>query len=195
MRKSDVTRNTNETKITGSINLDGKGVAKIETGIGFFDHMLEQLAKHSGMDIEITANGDLHIDTHHTVEDTGYVVGELIANALGDKKGINRYGHSYVPMDETLSRAVVDFCGRPYLIWNVSFNTETINEMDLEVFREFFLAFATSAGANIHIENLYGLNSHHIIESCFKAVAKAVKHAKSIDPDMADVLPTTKGKL
>ena len=155
-RKFDVTRNTNETKITGSINLDGQGIAKIDTGIGFFDHMLEQLAKHGGMDITLTAKGDLHIDAHHTVEDCGYVVGEAIREALGDKKGINRYGSAYIPMDETLSRSVVDFCGRPYLVWNVNFPRDTVGGVDIEVFREFFLAFTASAGANLHVENLYG---------------------------------------
>lgn len=195
MRNASVVRNTKETQITASVELDGKGQATVDTGIGFFDHMLDQLAKHSGMNITIKAVGDYHIDAHHTVEDTGYAVGEAILQALGDKRGINRYGHAYIPMDETLSRAVVDFCGRPYLVWHVNFPTEKVGDMDLQVFREFFLALATAMMANLHIENLYGVNSHHIIESCYKAVAKAIKHAKTIDADMADVLPTTKGVL
>ncbi len=194
-RKFDVKRHTRETQIMGTVNLDGTGIAKIDTGIGFFDHMLEQLAKHGGMDIEITAKGDLHIDAHHTVEDTGYVIGQAIREALGDKKGINRYGSAYIPMDETLSRSVVDFCGRPYLVFNVNFPRDRVGNIDIEVFREFFLAFTVSAGANLHIENLYGLNNHHIIESCFKAVAKSIKNAVTVDERLKDVLPSTKGML
>ena len=195
MRNAKVVRNTQETQITASVELDGKGQATVDTGIGFFDHMLDQLAKHSGVNITVKAVGDYHIDAHHTVEDTGYAVGEAILQALGDKRGIHRYGHAYIPMDETLSRAVVDFCGRPYLVWHVDFPTDKVGEVDLEVFREFFLALATAMRANLHVENLYGVNSHHIIESCYKAVAKAIKQAKTLDADMADVLPSTKGKL
>lgn len=195
MRNAKVVRNTQETQITASVELDGKGQATVDTGIGFFDHMLDQLAKHSGVNITVKTVGDYHIDAHHTVEDTGYAVGEAILQALGDKRGINRYGHAYIPMDETLSRAVVDFCGRPYLVWHVDFPTDKVGEVDLEVFREFFLALATAMRANLHVENLYGVNSHHIIESCYKAVAKAIKQAKTIDADMADVLPSTKGIL
>ncbi len=195
MRYAEVVRNTKETQITARVDLDGKGVADVHTGIGFFDHMLDQLAKHSGMNLTVTAVGDLHIDAHHTVEDTGYAIGGAILKCLGDKRGIYRYGHAYIPMDETLSRAVVDFCGRPYLVWHVRFPTEKVGEVDLEVFREFFLALATAMQANVHIENLYGVNAHHIIESCYKAVAQAIKHAKTIDMHMADVLPTTKGVL
>ncbi len=195
VRSGEVIRNTQETQITASVALDGKGVAAVDTGIGFFDHMLDQLARHSGIDLAVKAVGDLHVDAHHTVEDTGYAVGEAILHALGDKRGINRYGHAYIPMDETLSRAVVDFCGRPYLVWRVPFPTDKVGSLDLEVFREFFLALATAMRANLHIENIYGVNSHHIIESCYKAVAKAIKQAKTIDTHMADVLPTTKGAL
>ena len=194
-RMASVKRDTNETKISGSVNLEGKGIANIDTGIGFFDHMLEQLAKHGGIDITLKAEGDLHIDAHHTVEDCGYVIGQAIRESLGDKKGINRYGHSYIPMDETLSRSVVDFCGRPYLVWNVNFSRDSVGGVDIEVFREFFLAFTASAGANLHVENLYGLNTHHIIESCFKAVAKSIKEAVAVDARLADVLPSTKGTL
>ena len=195
MRNAKVVRNTQETQITAAVELDGKGQATVDTGIGFFDHMLDQLAKHSGVNITVKTVGDYHIDAHHTVEDTGYAVGEAILQALGDKRGINRYGHAYIPMDETLSRAVVDFCGRPYLVWHVDFPTDKVGEVDLEVFREFFLALATAMRANLHVENLYGVNSHHIIESCYKAVAKAIKQAKTLDADMADVLPSTKGIL
>ena len=195
IRTASVNRDTNETKITGSVNIDGIGTAIVDTGIGFFDHMLEQLAKHGGMDITLTAKGDLHIDAHHTVEDCGYVIGQAIRDALSDKRGIKRYGSAYIPMDEALSRSVVDFCGRPYLVFNVHFPRDTVGGVDVEVFREFFLAFTASAGANLHIENLYGLNTHHIIESCFKAVAKSIKEAVSIDARLADVLPSTKGTL
>ena len=195
MRTFEVKRKTNETEIYGYVNLDGQGTASIETRIGFFDHMLEQFAKHSSVDITLKAKGDLHVDVHHTVEDCGYVLGEAIRKSLGDKRGINRYGVAHVPMDDALSRSVVDFCGRPYLIWNVNLRREKIGTMDTEVFREFFLAFSVSAKANFHIESLYGINGHHIIESCFKATARSLRKAVAIDTRRVDVLPTTKGRL
>ena len=195
MRIAKVNRKTKETSIEAEINLDGKGIYKIDTGIGFLNHMLEQLSKHSLVDINLKAKGDLHIDLHHTTEDSGIVIGEAIAKALGDKKGIKRYAHAYIPMDETLSRVSLDISNRPYLIWNVKLKVEKLGEMDTELFKEWFQAFSQSAGITLHIENIYGDNSHHIIESCFKGLARALRLALEKDARAADSLPSTKGIL
>jgi imidazoleglycerol-phosphate dehydratase len=195
MRIAKVNRKTKETSIEVEVNLDGKGVYKIDTGIGFLNHMLEQLSKHSLVDINLKAKGDLHIDLHHTTEDSGIVIGEAIAKALGDKKGIKRYAHAYIPMDETLSRVSLDISNRPYLVWNVKLKVEKLGEMDTELFKEWFQAFSQSAGITLHIENIYGDNSHHIIESCFKGLARALRLALEKDARAADSLPSTKGIL
>jgi len=195
MRIAKVNRKTKETSIEVEVNLDGKGVYKIDTGIGFLNHMLEQLSKHSLVDINLKAKGDLHIDLHHTTEDSGIVIGEAIAKALGDKKGIKRYAHAYIPMDETLSRVSVDISNRPYLVWNVKLKVEKLGEMDTELFKEWFQAFSQSAGITLHIENIYGDNSHHIIESCFKGLARALRLSLEKDARAADSLPSTKGIL
>ena len=195
MRIAKVNRKTKETSIEAEVNLDGKGVYKIDTGIGFLNHMLEQLSKHSLMDINLNAKGDLHIDLHHTTEDSGIVLGEAIAKALGDKKGIKRYAHAYIPMDEALSRVSLDISNRPYLVWNVKLKVEKLGEMDTELFKEWFQAFSQSAGITLHIENIYGDNSHHIIESCFKGLARALRLALEKDARAVDSLPSTKGIL
>jgi imidazoleglycerol-phosphate dehydratase len=195
MRIAKVNRKTKETSIEAEINLDGTGIYKIDTGIGFLNHMLEQLSKHSLVDINLKAKGDLHIDLHHTTEDSGIVIGEAIAKALGDKKGIKRYAHAYIPMDETLSRVSLDISKRPYLIWNVKLKVEKLGEMDTELFKEWFQAFSQSAGITLHVENIYGDNSHHIIESCFKGLARALRLALEKDPRIGDSLPSTKGIL
>jgi imidazoleglycerol-phosphate dehydratase len=195
MRIAKVNRKTKETSIEAEVNLDGKGLYKIDTGIGFLNHMLEQLSKHSLIDINLNAKGDLHIDLHHTTEDSGIVLGEAIAKALGDKKGIKRYAHAYIPMDETLSRVSLDISNRPYLVWNVKLKVEKLGEMDTELFKEWFQAFSQSAGITLHIENIYGDNSHHIIESCFKGLARALRLALEKDARAADSLPSTKGIL
>ncbi len=195
MRQGKVSRKTNETNITAEVNLDGTGVYQVETGIGFLDHMLEQLSRHSLMDLTVTAEGDLHIDGHHTTEDTGITIGKAVSEALGDRKGIERYGSAYIPMDEALSRVAIDFSGRPYIIWRVEFSKPKIGEMDTELFREWFQAFAFAAGATLHVENLYGENNHHIIESCFKGLARALRQAVAIDPRKTDQVPSTKGTL
>ena len=195
MRIAKVNRKTKETSIEAEVNLDGKGIYKIDTGIGFLNHMLEQLSKHSLVDINLKAKGDLHIDLHHTTEDSGIVIGEAIFKALGDKKGIKRYAHSYIPMDETLSRVSLDISNRPYLVWNVKLKVEKLGEMDTELFKEWFQAFSQSAGITLHVENIYGDNSHHIIESCFKGLAKALRIALEKDARAADSLPSTKGVL
>ena len=195
MRIAKVNRKTKETSIEAEVNLDGKGIYKIETGIGFLNHMLEQLSKHSLVDINLNAKGDLHIDLHHTTEDSGIVLGEAIAKALGDKKGIKRYAHAYIPMDETLSRVSLDISNRPYLVWNVKLKVEKLGEMDTELFKEWFQAFSQSAGITLHIENIYGDNSHHIIESCFKGLARALRLALEKDARAVDSLPSTKGIL
>jgi imidazoleglycerol-phosphate dehydratase len=195
MRIAKVNRKTKETSIEAEVNLDGKGVYNIETGIGFLNHMLEQLSKHSLIDINLKAKGDLHIDLHHTTEDSGIVIGEAIAKALGDKKGIKRYAHAYIPMDETLSRVSLDISNRPYLVWNVKLKVEKLGEMDTELFKEWFQAFSQSAGITLHIENVYGDNSHHIIESCFKGLARALRFALEKDARAGDSLPSTKGIL
>jgi imidazoleglycerol-phosphate dehydratase len=193
MRIAKVNRKTKETLIEAEINLDGTGVYKIDTGIGFLNHMLEQLSKHSLVDINLKAKGDLHIDLHHTIEDSGIVIGEAIAKALGDKMGIKRYAHVYIPMDETLSRVSLDISNRPYLIWNVKLKVEKLGEMDSELFKEWFQAFSQSAGITLHVENIYGDNSHHIIESCFKGLARALRLALEKDSRAGDSLPSTKG--
>ena len=195
MRIAKVNRKTKETSIEAEVNLDGKGIYKIDTGIGFLNHMLEQLSKHSLIDINLNAKGDLHIDLHHTTEDSGIVIGEAIAKALGDKKGIKRYAHAYIPMDETLSRVSLDISNRPYLVWNVKLKVEKLGEMDTELFKEWFQAFSQSAGITLHIENIYGDNSHHIIESCFKGLARALRLALEKDARAGDSLPSTKGIL
>ena len=194
-RKSEIDRITKETNIKVKIDLNGKGQYKISTGIGFLDHMLEQLSKHSGIDITLKAIGDLHIDDHHTTEDVGYTIGKGISEALGNRKGINRFGSAYVPMDETLSRVALDFSGRPYLVWKVFFTQNKLGKMDTELFKEWFQAFAQAIGANIHVENLYGTNNHHIIESCYKGLALAIKKAITISNDKNGQVPSTKGKI
>ena len=195
MRQAKIDRKTNETDISVSINLDGTGEADNQSGIGFLDHMLDQLAKHGKMDIIVRCQGDLHIDFHHTAEDIGIALGQAFAQALGDKKGIMRYADCYLPMDEALTRAAVDVSGRPFLVWKVDFTRDKIGEMDTELFQEWFQAFAMNAGLTLHVENLYGTNNHHIAESCFKALARVLRFAVSIDKDHADVLPSTKGAL
>ena len=177
------------------LNLDGVGKNQINTGIGFFDHMLEIFSCHSLIDLELTAKGDTHIDLHHTVEDTGYVIAQAISKALSNKKGIKRYGFFYIPMDECLSRCVIDFSGRSELVWKVLLGLEKIGEMDTELFHEFFKAFANEAKCNLHIENLYGKNNHHIIESCFKSFAKSVRQAVEIDEKTKEIIPSSKGTL
>jgi imidazoleglycerol-phosphate dehydratase len=195
VRVATVERNTKETQITGRVDLDGSGVGDISTGIGFLDHMLEQLSKHSLIDLELRAKGDLHIDFHHTTEDTGYVVGEAVSKALGNRAGIARYGHAVIPMDETLTRVSLDASNRPYLVWKVTFTRPKLGEMDTELFKEWFQAFAQSAGVTLHVENLYGENNHHIVESCFKGLARALRQAVEIDPRRGGLVPSTKGVL
>lgn len=195
MRTATVTRNTKETQITAAVNLDGSGIYAVQTGIGFLDHMLEQLSRHSLMDLEITAEGDTHIDFHHTTEDSGIAIGEAVSKALGERRGIVRYGTATIPMDETCSRVALDFSNRPYLIWKVVFSKAKLGEMDTELFKEWFQAFAQSAGVTLHVENLYGENNHHIIESCFKGLARSLRQAVEIDPRKADDVPSTKGVL
>jgi imidazoleglycerol-phosphate dehydratase len=195
MRTASIERKTKETSISVDVNLDGTGKYDIQTGIGFLDHMLEQVSKHSLIDLKIKAKGDLHIDLHHTTEDTGIAMGEAILKALGDKKGIKRYAHALIPMDETLSRIALDVSGRPYLVWKVKLKVEKLGEMDTELFKEWFQGFAQAAGITLHVENVYGDNSHHIIESCYKGLAKALRSAFEIDPRQKDSIPSTKGKI
>ena len=195
MRKSEVKRKTKETEIVCSINLDGVGNTNVNTGIGFFDHMLEIFSHHSLIDLDLKAIGDTHVDLHHTVEDTGYVIAQSIINSLGDKRGIKRYGFFYVPMDECLSRCVIDFSGRPELVLKVDLGLKKIGEMDTELFYEFFKAFVNESKCNLHIENFYGKNNHHIIESCFKAFAKSVRFAIEIDNKIKNIIPSSKGSL
>jgi imidazoleglycerol-phosphate dehydratase len=195
MRTGSVERNTKETKIKVSVNLDGTGEYSVSTGIGFLDHMLEQLSRHSLMDLTVEAEGDTHIDFHHTTEDTGIAIGEAVNQALGDRKGITRYGSALVPMDETLSRIAIDLSNRPYLIWRVDFSKPKLGDMDTELFKEWFQAFAQAAGATLHVENLYGENNHHIVESCYKGLARSLREAMEIDPRKADAVPSTKGTL
>jgi imidazoleglycerol-phosphate dehydratase len=195
MRKASINRKTKETSIKVEVNLDGTGKSNIATGIGFLDHMMEQIAKHSLIDINLEAKGDLHIDLHHTTEDSGIAFGEALKKALGDKKGIKRYASSTIPMDETLSRVSLDLSNRPYLVWNVKLSVEKLGEMDTELFKEWYHAFAQSAGITLHVENLYGDNSHHIIESCYKALARALRDAVQVDPRAEGIIPSTKGTI
>lgn len=195
MRIASINRNTNETKIEVTLNLDGTGEYDIETGIGFLDHMMEQLSRHSLIDITIKAKGDVHIDYHHTTEDVGIAVGQAFAKALGDKRGITRYADCLSPMDETLTRVAIDISGRPYFIWKVEFSKPKLGDMDTELFREWFQAFAMNAAATLHIETLYGINNHHIVESCYKGLARVLRAAIAIDPRRADAIPSTKGTL
>jgi imidazoleglycerol-phosphate dehydratase len=194
-RQATINRKTKETDISASVDLDGTGSYDIKTGVGFLDHMLEQLARHSLIDIKLAAKGDLHIDFHHTAEDTGIVLGQAVAKALGDKMGINRYADVQLPMDETLTRVALDVSGRPYLIWKVEFSRPKVGEMDTELFREWFQAFAQNSGITLHVENLYGENNHHIAETCFKGLARALRIAIAQDPRQAGRVPSTKGTL
>lgn len=195
MRQATISRKTNETEITVTVKLDGSGLHAIRTGIGFLDHMLEQLARHSLMDMHIEAAGDLHIDAHHTTEDTGIALGQAVAQALGERAGIRRYGSAYVAMDEALSRVALDVSGRPWLVWKVEFPTPKVGEFDTELFREFFQAFSQHAGITVNVDNIDGFNSHHIAESCFKALARALRDAMEIDPRQQGRIPSTKGSL
>jgi imidazoleglycerol-phosphate dehydratase len=195
VRVATVERNTKETQIKGRVDLDGSGASDIATGIGFLDHMLEQLAKHSLIDITLHATGDLHIDFHHTTEDTGYVVGEAVSKALGERGGIQRYGHAVIPFDETLTRVSLDASNRPHLVWKVAFSRPKLGEMDTELFKEWFQAFAQLGGLTLHVWNHYGDNNHHIVESCFKGLARALRIAVEIDPRQAAAVPSTKGVL
>lgn len=195
MRIATVERKTKETQVKATVNLDGWGIYKVSTGIGFLDHMMEQLSRHSLIDLTVEAKGDLHIDYHHTTEDVGIVIGEAVAKAMGERRGITRYGVALIPMDETLTRVALDLSGRPYFIWKVNFSKPKLGEMDTELFREWFQAFAFHAGATLHVENLYGENNHHIVESCFKALARALREAIAIDERKANDIPSTKGVL
>lgn len=195
MRNATIARKTNETEIAVSVNLDGTGAHRMATGVGFFDHMLDQLSRHSLIDMDVTCTGDLHIDFHHSVEDVGIALGQAIAKALGDKKGIRRYASADLPMDGTLTRAALDVSGRPFLVFRAEFSRDKVGEMDTELFREFFQAFAMNAGITLHIENFYADNNHHLAESMFKAVARALREAVEIDPRAADRVPSTKGTL
>ena len=195
MRQASVQRNTKETQISTSVDLDGTGKYDVSTGIGFLDHMMEQLSRHSLINLTLRAQGDLHIDFHHTTEDTGYAVGEAVSRALGDRAGIVRYGSALIPMDETLTRVAIDCSNRPYLLWKVDFSRPKLGEMDTELFQEWFKAFAQSAGLTLHVETIYGENNHHIVESCYKGLARALMAAIAIDPRKADAVPSTKGVL
>ena len=195
MRKAEITRKTAETEISVSVNLDGTGTYDVKTGVGFFDHMLDQLARHSLIDITLRCEGDLHIDDHHTVEDCGIALGQALTQALGDKRGIRRYGSFHLAMDDTLVRAALDLSGRPWLICNLPFPTQKIGSFDTELVREFFQALSTHGGITLHIDMLHGLNSHHIPEAAFKAVARALREAVEPDPRRADAIPSTKGML
>ena len=194
-RTAEISRDTKETQISVSVNLDGTGQYDVETGIGFLDHMLEGFSRHSLIDLKVRCKGDLHIDGHHTTEDVGIVMGMAVAKALGDCKGITRFGHAYIPMDETLSRAALDVSKRPYLIWKVHFTRDKLGEMDTELFREWFHAFAMNAGITLHVENIYGENNHHIVESCYKALARSLRMAIAVDPREGGAMPSTKGVL
>ncbi len=194
-RTGSVSRKTNETSVTVSVNIDGTGVSKISTGVGFFDHMLDHLSRHSLIDMDIHADGDLHVDDHHTVEDVGIVIGQALSKALGDRRGITRYASIDLAMDETMTKAAVDVSGRPFLVWNVAFSAPKIGTFDTELVREFFQALSQHAGITLHIQNIYGANNHHIAETCFKAVARALRTATEIDPRQAGRVPSTKGTL
>ena len=195
MREASLTRETRETRIEVSVGLDGSGSYDVATGIGFLDHMLEQLSRHSLIDLRVRAQGDLHIDFHHTTEDTALAIGQAVSQALGDRGGIVRYGSALIPMDETLSRVAIDISGRPYLIWKVDFSRPKLGEMDTELFKEWFQAFAQASGSTLHVENLYGENNHHIVESCFKGLARALRTATATDPRTPRAIPSTKGTL
>jgi imidazoleglycerol-phosphate dehydratase len=195
MRTATVQRQTSETSISVEVNLDGTGIYEVSTGIGFLDHMLEQLSRHSLIDLKVMTKGDLHVDQHHTTEDTGIAIGEALAKALGDKKGITRYGHAYAPMDETLTRCALDISGRPWLVFKADFSMPRLGEWDTELIEHWFHSFAQAAGITLHVENLYGSNNHHIVESCYKALARALRVAVEIDPRKADSIPSTKGML
>lgn len=195
MRTATVNRKTKETDIEVSVNLDGTGASDVQTGIGFLDHMLEQLSRHSLVDLKLRAKGDLHIDFHHTTEDTGIAIGEAVAKALGDRRGIARWGSAMIPMDETLTRVAIDVSNRPYLVWRVNFSKPKLGEMDTELFKEWFKAFAQHAGVTLHVETLYGENSHHMVESCYKGLARALRQAIEIDPRRGSEIPSTKGRL
>jgi imidazoleglycerol-phosphate dehydratase len=195
MRKATVERSTTETRIAATVDVDGSGAHDIATGIGFLDHMLELLSRHSLIDIALRADGDLRVDQHHTTEDSGIVLGQALAKAVGDRKGIARYASLHMPMDEVLTRVALDVSGRPYLVWNVAFTRSKVGEMDTELFREWFQAFAQNAGLTLHVETLYGDNSHHIVESCYKGLARALREALAIDPRQAGRVPSTKGTL
>ena len=194
-RRADVTRETKETRIKVSIDVDGSGKSAISTGVGFFDHMLESFAKHSAMDLSVEAKGDLHIDQHHTMEDVGIVLGQAFREAAGGYSSVIRFGHAYVPMDETLVRASIDLCNRPYLIWKVKFTRDKVGQVDTELFKEFFQAFAMNSGACVHIELLYGENSHHIAEASFKSLARALRAGAVLDPRLKGQVASTKGSL
>ena len=195
MRQASIERKTKETEIKVSLALDGRGVYTVDTGIGFLDHMLEQLSRHSLMDLSVTARGDLHIDYHHTTEDTGLAIGQAVSDALGNRAGIVRYGSVLIPMDETLTRVAIDLSNRPYLVWKVDVPRPKLGDMDTELFKEWFQAFAQTAGATLHVQNLYGENTHHIIESCFKGLARSLGSALAIDPRQENAIPSTKGEL
>ena len=195
MRQAKVARKTTETDIEVAVNLDGTGTYDVETGIGFLDHMLEIFSRHSLIDLKVRAKGDLHIDFHHTTEDTGIAIGEAVHQALSNRRGIRRYASAMIPMDETLSRVAIDVSDRPYLIWKVDFSKPKLGEMDTELFKEWFQAFAQNARVTLHVENIYGENNHHIVESCFKALARALRDATETDPRAADSIPSTKGTL
>ncbi len=194
-RQATIARQTKETEIKATVDLDGTGAYDIKTGVGFLDHMLEQLARHSLIDITLHAKGDLHIDFHHTTEDAGIVLGQAIAKALGDKQGISRYASVHLPMDETLTRVALDVSGRPFLVWKVEFTRHKLGDMDTELFREWFQAFAQNAGITLHVETLYGENNHHIAETCYKGLARALRAAITVDPRQAGRVPSTKGSL
>lgn len=194
-RRAVIERKTKETEVSVDLNCDGSGKYEISTGIGFFDHMLEQLSKHSSIDLKVKAIGDLHIDFHHTVEDVGIAIGQAVKKALGERRGINRFSHAYVPMDETLTRVCIDLSGRPYLVWKVEFSQDKIGDIDTELFREWFYAFTFNSGANINIENLCGVNNHHIVESCYKGMAIALREAIRVDEKNKGNIPSTKGVL
>ena len=194
-RTATVSRATTETSVAVTVDLDGTGVYRVATGIGFLDHMLEQLSRHSLIDLDVSMQGDLHIDGHHTTEDSGIAIGAAVAKALGDRRGITRYGDALIPMDETLTRVALDISGRPYLVWKTAFSQPRLGEMDTELFKEWFAAFAGAAGITLHIETLYGVNNHHIVESCFKGLARALRIAVALDPRKGDAVPSTKGTL
>ena len=195
MRRAKVERTTKETRVVAELDLDGTGMYDVETGIGFLNHMLEQLSRHSLVDLKLRAEGDVHIDFHHTTEDTGIVIGEAVNRALGDRRGIARWGSALIPMDETLTRVALDASNRPYLVWKVRFSKPKLGDMDSELFKEWFHAFAQNAGVTLHVENIYGENNHHIVESCYKGLARALREAVAPDPRKSDAVPSTKGVL